>query len=244
MIVGVLIVWILKPSLKIYHPLRNHFLKTASTSKNHLFLDKCTRTVQAQRGRSIERGPSSWPLWCTSNNDADADEQEDEDVTMIILSDQPGQQVEHGHPAWAKRGTEKPSKLWSTLEQVVNSHSLNKASSKQNEGTSVDRPSFCSFRLTWTALPHCKTLSRDPHGLRPFLLLESPCPMVCWYMADYRCVSWLIRWLVTFSDFYCVTFQKLENINTLISLDWPNSARKLVQVGSQQIDGGPNSARK
>ena len=172
MIVGVLIVWILKPSLKIYHPLRNHFLKTASTSKNHLFLDKCTRTVQAQRGGSIERRPSCWPLWCTSNNDADADEQEDEDVTMIILSDQPGQQVEHGHPAWAKRGTEKPPKLWSTLEQVVNRHSLNKASSKQNEGTSVDRPSFCSFRLTWTALPHCKTLSRDPNGLTRITLSD------------------------------------------------------------------------
>ena len=189
MIVGVLIVWILKPSLKIYHPLRNHFLKTVSMSKNHLFLDKCTRTVQAQRGGSIERGPSSWPLWCTSNNDAD--EQEDEDVTMIILSDQPGQQVEHGHPAWAKRGTEKPSKLWSTLEQVVNSHSLNKASSKQNEGTSVDRPSFCSFRLTWTALPHCNPLSRDPNGLRPFLLLESFVGI--WLIID-AWVGWSVGW--------------------------------------------------
>ena len=48
-------------------------------SKKHLsfFSDKCARTVQAQSGRTIERGPSCWPLWCTSNNDDDEEEDGD-----------------------------------------------------------------------------------------------------------------------------------------------------------------------
>ena len=206
MIVGVLIVWILKPSLKIYHPLRNHFLKTASTSKNHLFLDKCTRTVQAQCGGSIERRPSYWPLWCTSNNDVD--EQEDEDVTMIILSDQPGQQVEHGHPAWAKRGTEKPSKLWSTLEQVVNSHSLNKASSKQNEGASVDRPSFCSFRLTSTA-SHTARPCQETHMVSDPSYSSNH--LVRWFVGTWLIIDAWVGWSVGWSHFQISTVWPFRN---------------------------------
>ena len=87
------------------HPIQNHFGHCWGV-KIHpsLFSDKCARTVWAQSGRTIERGPSYWPLWCTSNNrfdgafdddnddnneDDDYDEENEyEDLAIIILISQ------------------------------------------------------------------------------------------------------------------------------------------------------------